>query len=79
MIRAPDNGVSKVWPASCDSGPSTATGADCIAQMLTQALKSVKDAVSITDMQDMVLFVNRSFCELYGYSCLLYTSDAADE
>lgn len=36
-------------------------------QMLGHALRSVREAVSITDMQDRILFVNRSFLDLYGY------------
>ncbi|TSA17235.1 PAS domain-containing sensor histidine kinase [bacterium] len=36
--------------------------------MLAQALKSIRDCVSITDMEDNVLFVNDAFAKTYGYS-----------
>jgi len=35
--------------------------------MLAFALKSINECVSITDMDDTILFVNRSFLETYGY------------
>jgi len=31
------------------------------------ALRSITESVSITDMEDTVLFVNRAFCETYGF------------
>lgn len=36
--------------------------------MLAQSLRSVGESVSITDMNDRLLFVNRAFVELYGYA-----------
>lgn len=36
--------------------------------MLAHALKSIYEAVCITDMMDNVIFVNNSFCKMYGYS-----------
>ena len=36
--------------------------------LLAHALKSVNECVSITDMEDIILFVNHSFMETYGYS-----------
>lgn len=36
--------------------------------VLAQALKSIRDCVSITDMEDNVLFVNDAFAKTYGYS-----------
>jgi PAS domain S-box-containing protein len=35
--------------------------------MLAQALKSIRDCVSITDMEDNILFVNEAFAKTYGY------------
>jgi len=35
--------------------------------MLAHALESITEAVSITDMQERFVFVNRAFEELYGY------------
>ncbi len=36
--------------------------------MLAQALKSIRDCVSITDLDDNILFVNDAFAKTYGYS-----------
>nr|NQU94172.1 PAS domain S-box protein [Bacteroidota bacterium] len=35
--------------------------------MLAHALRSVNESVSITDMEDKILFVNESFSKTYGY------------
>jgi PAS domain S-box-containing protein len=35
--------------------------------MLAHALRSVKECVSITDLNDKILFVNKSFLDTYGY------------
>lgn len=36
--------------------------------MLAHSLKSVNECVSITDMNDNIVFVNESFCNTYGYT-----------
>jgi PAS domain S-box-containing protein len=36
--------------------------------MLAQALKSIRDCVGITDLDDNILFVNDAFAKTYGYS-----------
>ncbi|MCF8366011.1 MAG: PAS domain S-box protein [Bacteroidales bacterium] len=36
--------------------------------MLAHALRSVNECVSITDMNNEILFVNQAFCTTYGYS-----------
>jgi PAS domain S-box-containing protein len=36
--------------------------------MLAHSLRSVNECVSITDMEDKILFVNESFLKTYGYS-----------
>ena len=36
--------------------------------MLAHSLKSVNECVSITDMNDQLIFVNESFCNTYGYT-----------
>lgn len=36
--------------------------------MLAHALKSVSECVCITTMRDKILFINKSFCRVYGYS-----------
>jgi PAS domain S-box-containing protein len=35
--------------------------------MLAQALRSIRDCVSITDMEDNTLFINEAFSKTYGY------------
>ena len=35
--------------------------------MLSQSLKSVNECVSITDLEDKIIFVNQSFLDTYGY------------
>src|SRR5438876_1125405 len=44
------------------------TDAALPAAILEHAIESVSTAVSITDAADRILFVNRYFLELYGYS-----------
>jgi PAS domain S-box-containing protein len=36
--------------------------------MLAHSLKSIKECVSITDLEDNILFVNKSFLKTYGYN-----------
>ena len=36
--------------------------------ILAQSLRSVKECVSITDLENNILFVNSSFLNTYGYS-----------
>ncbi|MBE0570713.1 MAG: PAS domain S-box protein [Ignavibacteriaceae bacterium] len=36
--------------------------------MLAHALKSIYESVCITDMMDNIIFVNNSFCNIFGYS-----------
>jgi PAS domain S-box-containing protein len=36
--------------------------------MLADALKSINDGVSITDLEENIIFVNDSFLRIYGYS-----------
>jgi PAS domain S-box-containing protein len=36
--------------------------------MLAQSLKSINECVSITDMEDKILFVNESFLKTYGFN-----------
>ncbi len=35
--------------------------------MLSHAMRSINDSVYITDLSDNVIFVNKAFCEAYGY------------
>ncbi len=37
-------------------------------QLLSHAVVSTEDSVYITDMDDKITFVNRAFCETYGYT-----------
>jgi len=37
-------------------------------QLLSGAVMSTDDCVYITDMEDKIIFVNRAFCETYGYT-----------
>jgi len=37
-------------------------------QLLSGAIMSTDDSVYITDMLDKIIFVNKAFCETYGYS-----------
>ncbi|MHC4644412.1 MAG: PAS domain-containing protein [Planctomycetota bacterium] len=37
------------------------------AQLLSGAVMSTDDSVFITDMEDRIVFVNRAFCQTYGY------------
>ncbi len=35
--------------------------------LAAQALRSISEGVSITDMEDIVLFINEAFCKMYGF------------
>ncbi|MHC4395692.1 MAG: PAS domain-containing protein [Planctomycetota bacterium] len=41
---------------------------DARLQLLSHALVSTDDSVYITDLEDKITFVNRAFCETYGYT-----------
>jgi PAS domain S-box-containing protein len=41
---------------------------EALIRLLAQTVASVKDCVSITDMNDNILYVNESFISTYGYS-----------
>jgi len=36
-------------------------------QLLANALENVSECVSITDLNDILIYVNKKFCEVYGY------------
>lgn len=36
-------------------------------RMLSHAIMSINDSVHITDMDEKIIFVNKAFCETYGY------------
>ncbi|MFA6455400.1 MAG: PAS domain S-box protein [Bacteroidota bacterium] len=36
-------------------------------EMLAQALRSICECVSVTDVKDNIIFVNKAFCSTYGY------------
>ncbi len=36
-------------------------------RMLAQAVRSIQECISVTDMQDNIIFVNKAFLETYGY------------
>ncbi len=36
--------------------------------MLSYAIKSIKEFVYVTDLEDKIMFINNSFLEIYGYS-----------
>ncbi len=36
--------------------------------LLAHALRSIREAVTITDLDDNIIFVNEAFCRIYGYS-----------
>lgn len=37
-------------------------------QFLANSLESISESVSITDLNDTIIYVNKKFCETYGYS-----------
>lgn len=37
-------------------------------QLLSHAVMSTDDSIYITDMDDKIIFVNKAFCETYGYA-----------
>jgi PAS domain S-box-containing protein len=36
-------------------------------QLLSEAIRSTEDSVYITDIEDKIIFVNKAFCDTYGY------------
>jgi PAS domain S-box-containing protein len=45
----------------------SAAAAEPSLKLAIQALRSISESVSITDMEDCVLFVNAAFCRTYGF------------
>ena len=37
-------------------------------RLLSHAVTSIGDSVYISDMRDNIVFVNKAFCETYGYA-----------
>ncbi len=42
--------------------------AEAISGMLTHAMMNISDSVFITDLDDLIVFVNKAFCKTYGYT-----------
>ncbi|MBI4429300.1 MAG: PAS domain S-box protein, partial [Ignavibacteriales bacterium] len=65
-IPSPDSGRKTVRMQARDI--TARKRAEEVRTRLAYALRSINECVSITDMEDTILFVNKAFVETYGYS-----------
>ena len=66
LIKDPDRSYLTVLPLTVDKVIDE-RNRDRELRMLSQAIKSIHDSVFITDLSNTIIFVNRAFCETYGY------------
>lgn len=66
LIKDPDRSYLTVLPLTVDKVIEE-RNRDRELRMLSQAIKSIHDSVFITDLSNKFIFVNRAFCETYGY------------
>lgn len=66
LIKDPDRSYLTVLPLTVDKVIEE-RNRDRELAMLSQAIKSIHDSVFITDLSNRFIFVNRAFCETYGY------------
>ena len=67
LIKDPDRHYLKILPATVEQAISRQSAADQIT-VLSQAVMSTSDSIFITNMMGKLTFVNRAFCNTYGYA-----------
>src|SRR5579875_3093953 len=66
LIKDPEHNYLKVLPITVESAIKHKKTEKQF-RMLSHAIMSINDSVYITDMDDRIIFVNKSFCKTYGY------------
>ena len=67
LIKDVEHNYLKVLPIIMENAIKHKKKDDQI-KMLSHAMMNISDSVFIADMSGKIIFVNRSFCETYGYS-----------
>jgi PAS domain S-box-containing protein len=67
LIKDIDRNYLKVLPVIIENAIKNKKADDQI-KMLSHAMMNISDSVFITDIKNEIIFVNKSFCETYGYS-----------
>ncbi|MCZ6678541.1 MAG: diguanylate cyclase [Candidatus Poribacteria bacterium] len=66
LIKDTERNYLKVLPVTVERAISQGKTQKQI-RMLSHAMMGISDSVYITDMADRIIFVNRAFCQTYGY------------
>ena len=66
LIKDIDHNYLKILPVVIEKAISHKKMDDQI-KLLSHAMMNIFDCVYITDMQDKIIFVNKSFCKTYGF------------
>lgn len=66
LIKDPERNYFKVLPITAENAINHKK-LEKQFSLLSHALTSVNDSVYVTDMDDKIIFVNKAFCQTYGY------------
>ncbi|MGE5444575.1 MAG: diguanylate cyclase [Ignavibacteriales bacterium] len=66
LIKDPERNYFKVLPITVENAIKHKRVEERF-ELLSHSITSVKDSVYVTDMDDKIIFVNKAFCETYGY------------
>ena len=66
LIKDPDRHYLKALPVTVENVIRLRETEEKV-QLLSGAIMSTDDSVYITDMENRIIFVNKAFCETYGY------------
>jgi PAS domain S-box-containing protein len=67
LVKDIDRNYLKSVPITVDNAIKHRRTEDKL-RLLSEAIRSTDESVYITDMDDKIIFVNRAFCETYGYN-----------
>ena len=67
LIKDPKRNYLKAVPITVENAINRKKTEEQV-QLLSGAVMSTTDSVYITDMENKIIFVNRAFCETYGYN-----------
>jgi len=66
LIKDPEQNYLKAVPIKVENSIKHKKTEEKL-QLLSGAIMSADDSIYITDLEDKIIFVNRAFCETYGY------------
>lgn len=66
LIKDPERNYIKVLPITVENAIKHKRVEEQF-HLLSHALTSINDSVYVTEMDDKIIFVNKAFCETYGY------------